>query len=69
MSDPKPPEDSPGSSIIVSVDAMGGDAGPGAVIAGLAIALKYHPKIRYLIPIFKNKKNKFVYGIQLLVNI
>ena len=43
MSDPKPPEDSPGSSIIVSVDAMGGDAGPGAVIAGLAIALKYHP--------------------------
>ena len=49
MSGPKPPEDSPGSSIIVSVDAMGGDSGPDAVIAGLAIALKYHPKIKYLV--------------------
>jgi glycerol-3-phosphate acyltransferase PlsX len=54
MSDPKPSEVDPGSNIIISVDAMGGDSGPGAVIAGLSIALTSYPNIKYLVHGQKN---------------
>ena len=54
MSDPKPSEVNPDSNIVISVDAMGGDSGPGAVIAGLSIALKSYPNIKYLVHGQKN---------------
>ncbi len=34
---------------VISVDAMGGDNGPQAVIAGMARALKKHPDIRFIV--------------------
>ena len=36
-------------SIVISVDAMGGDRGPAAVVAGLAISAARHPDIRFLL--------------------
>jgi glycerol-3-phosphate acyltransferase PlsX len=33
----------------VSIDAMGGDAGPGIVVAALARAVERHPGVRYLL--------------------
>ena len=35
--------------LTVSIDAMGGDAGPVAILAGAAIARRRHPKVRFLI--------------------
>lgn len=35
--------------MILSLDAMGGDAGPAAIIAGAAIARRRHPKVRFLL--------------------
>jgi len=35
--------------LTVSVDAMGGDAGPGVVLAALARSLVRHPDVRYLL--------------------
>ena len=49
MSEPKSSEVNLGSNIVISVDAMGGDSGPSAVVAGLAIALKSYPKMKYLV--------------------
>jgi glycerol-3-phosphate acyltransferase PlsX len=48
----------------VSIDAMGGDGGPEATLAGAAIARKRHPKVRFLLhgdeqvlaPILANNK-------------
>ena len=34
--------------LTVSIDAMGGDAGPAAILAGAAIARRRHPKVRFL---------------------
>ena len=34
--------------VILSIDAMGGDGGPSAVLAGAAIARRRHPKVRFL---------------------
>jgi glycerol-3-phosphate acyltransferase PlsX len=36
-------------SMTVSIDAMGGDAGPGIVVAALARAVERHPGVRYLL--------------------
>jgi phosphate acyltransferase len=36
-------------SITISLDAMGGDAGPGIVIAGAAVALDRRPDLRFVI--------------------
>lgn len=49
---PAPADAQPGASarpVVVSVDAMGGDRGPAAVIAGLAIAAARHDGIRFLV--------------------
>ena len=35
--------------LILSIDAMGGDAGPAAILAGVAIARKRHPHLRFLL--------------------
>jgi len=35
--------------LILSLDAMGGDAGPAAILAGAAIARRRHPKVRFLL--------------------
>ena len=37
------------TTIIVSVDAMGGDQGPGVVISGLLLSTKKHKDIRFLV--------------------
>ena len=34
---------------VISVDAMGGDMGPGAVIKGVRKALRAHPKVKFLL--------------------
>ena len=34
--------------LVLSIDAMGGDAGPAAVLAGAAISRRRHPKTRFL---------------------
>lgn len=36
-------------TVVVSVDAMGGDAGPGPVVAGMAIAAKYNPDLKFTV--------------------
>ena len=33
----------------ISLDAMGGDAGPAVVVPGAAIALQRHPGVRFLL--------------------
>lgn len=50
-SEPRDVSDAPGRSgrIVVSVDAMGGDRGPAAVVAGMADALVHCPDIDYLV--------------------
>ena len=35
--------------LILSIDAMGGDAGPSAILAGVAIACRRHPKAYFLL--------------------
>jgi glycerol-3-phosphate acyltransferase PlsX len=35
--------------LILSIDAMGGDAGPAVALAGAAIARRRHPKVRFLL--------------------
>jgi phosphate acyltransferase len=37
------------TELILSIDAMGGDAGPAPVVAGAAIAGRRHPKVRFLL--------------------
>lgn len=36
-------------TIVISVDAMGGDRGPAAVIEGIALAAKAHPAVRFVV--------------------
>lgn len=36
-------------SEIISVDAMGGDLGPGVIIHGLARAIRQHPDVRFMV--------------------
>lgn len=38
-----------GRTLTVSIDAMGGDAGPGVVVAGLARSVIRHPNVRFLL--------------------
>ncbi|MGB0799124.1 MAG: phosphate acyltransferase, partial [Planktomarina sp.] len=52
------------ATIVVSVDAMGGDKGPGVVIAGLLLAVRQYPNIHFLVhgpegqlePLIKKRK-------------
>ena len=36
-------------TVVVSIDAMGGDKGPGVIIAGLLLSTKQHSNIRFLV--------------------
>ena len=38
-----------GATIVISVDAMGGDRGPATVVAGIADAARNHPGIRFIL--------------------
>ena len=49
MSDTQSIASGPNSHVVVSVDAMGGDKGPGVIIAGLLRAVHQHSKIRFLV--------------------
>ncbi|WGH78965.1 phosphate acyltransferase PlsX [Jannaschia ovalis] len=44
-----PPSPKTDASAVLSIDAMGGDLGPEAVIAGLARAVRKNPAIRFLV--------------------
>ena len=46
MSDQTRPQ---GDRIVISVDAMGGDAGPGVVVAGMAKSAKKNPDIGFIL--------------------
>ncbi|KMK67385.1 phosphate acyltransferase PlsX [Puniceibacterium sp. IMCC21224] len=35
--------------VVLSIDAMGGDRGPGAVVAGIALSAKVNPDIRFIL--------------------
>ena len=35
--------------IVISIDAMGGDRGPAAVVAGMSKAVKLHPRVRFVV--------------------
>lgn len=48
MTDTHPTEDAP-KRITIAVDAMGGDLGPAAIVAGIAKSVAKNPKIRFLI--------------------
>ncbi|WP_299646909.1 phosphate acyltransferase PlsX [uncultured Jannaschia sp.] len=48
MSD-EAPDPGPEASGVLSIDAMGGDHGPEAVVAGLARAVKTNPAIRFIV--------------------
>ena len=37
------------TSVIVSIDAMGGDQGPGVIIAGVLLSTKQHKNIKFLV--------------------
>ena len=40
--------DDPGN-IVISIDAMGGDRGPGPLVAGMTRAVRMHPKVQFLV--------------------
>ncbi|MDO5643464.1 MAG: phosphate acyltransferase PlsX, partial [Paracoccus sp. (in: a-proteobacteria)] len=44
---PRSPQD--GGSVVISVDAMGGDLGPAAVIGGIAASAAKNPDIRFIV--------------------
>lgn len=44
---PRAPET--GGSVVISVDAMGGDRGPAVVVAGMAQSAKKNPEIRFVV--------------------
>ncbi|QIR85928.1 phosphate acyltransferase PlsX [Paracoccus sp. AK26] len=43
------PAPGPGGSVVISVDAMGGDRGPAAVVAGMAESADKNPDIRFIV--------------------
>ena len=48
------------SNIVISIDAMGGDNGPTAVISGIEIAAKSNPNIKFIINGDKAQLEKLV---------
>lgn len=46
---PLPAPSSASETIVISVDAMGGDQGPAAVVAGLADSLTQHPRLHVIL--------------------
>ncbi|MDE0306254.1 MAG: phosphate acyltransferase PlsX [Albidovulum sp.] len=55
------PETSPDPySPVISIDAMGGDRGPAAVVAGIARAARRHPGIRFVVHGDENELNRLL---------
>ncbi|CUH39681.1 Phosphate acyltransferase [Jannaschia seosinensis] len=50
----------PDASGVLSIDAMGGDNGPEAIVAGLAAAMKAHPAIRFIVHGDKSKLDSLI---------
>jgi len=50
----------PERGTVISIDAMGGDRGPGAVVAGMALSAKNNPKIRFLVHGDERKLKKLI---------
>lgn len=48
-STPAPRAPDPGGSVVISVDAMGGDRGPAVVVAGMAESAEKNPEIRFIV--------------------
>ncbi|WP_299905473.1 phosphate acyltransferase PlsX [uncultured Paracoccus sp.] len=46
---PGPRAPASGGSVVISVDAMGGDRGPAAVVAGIAESAEKNPEIRFIV--------------------
>ena len=46
--------------IVISVDAMGGDKGPSAIVAGVANAAKSNSKVRFIINGDKSKLDPLI---------
>ncbi|WCR16610.1 phosphate acyltransferase PlsX [Paracoccus alcaliphilus] len=46
---PTPRASESGGSVVISVDAMGGDRGPSAVVAGMAQSAAKNPEIRFIV--------------------
>ncbi|SNT68832.1 phosphate acyltransferase PlsX [Paracoccus seriniphilus] len=46
-SDPRAPET--GGSVVISIDAMGGDRGPSVIVAGMAESARKNPDIRFIV--------------------
>jgi glycerol-3-phosphate acyltransferase PlsX len=61
------------SDLTVSVDAMGGDAGPGVVVAALARSAVRHPTVRFLLhgdegqlkPLFARRRGKLANKVEI----
>ena len=53
---------------IISVDAMGGDHGPKAIVSGMARAAKYHPTVRFVIHGDKTVLSKLIHRKRILRN-
>lgn len=46
---PAPRAPGTGGSVVISVDAMGGDSGPAVVVAGMAVSAQKNPEIRFIV--------------------
>ena len=61
------------ADLTVSVDAMGGDAGPGIIVAALARSAVRHPDVRFLLhgdeaqlkPLFARRRAKLANKVEI----
>ena len=63
------PSNSKQSYIVISVDAMGGDNGPSAIVAGMANAAKTNSKVRFIINGDKTILDQLILKRKVLENI
>ncbi len=50
----------PSSGVVISIDAMGGDRGPEAVVGGMANAAQQNPDIRFIVHGDESRLNKLI---------
>jgi glycerol-3-phosphate acyltransferase PlsX len=61
--------DSPSDTVVVSIDAMGGDSGVEAIIGGIELASEINPDIRYIVHGDSNKINALLHKKPALVDL
>ena len=49
-----------GSSVVISVDAMGGDRGPAVVVAGMAKSAGKNPDVRFVVHGPQDELNRLI---------